>query len=85
MKLNIILEMMEKKRVVRDGKWATKYSSDREGYKIKNDGGSRSEVKMSPTEIKRRRIAGKRAAKKMKGQKSRIAAKRKLSMAKRGK
>lgn len=85
MKLDIILEMMEKKRVIRDGKWVTKYSSDREGYKIKNDNGSRSEVKMSPAEIKRRRKAGKRAAKKMKGKRSKIAAKRRLSMAKRGK
>jgi hypothetical protein len=83
MKLSVIVEMLEKERVVRNGKWKIKYTTNKEGYKIVNDDGHRTEVKMSYAEIRRRRLAGKRAARKRKGKMAKINAKRKRSMAKR--
>ncbi len=82
-KLGTILEMIKKERVVRGGNWKTKYSSTKEGYKIKNKDGQRTEVKMSTSEIKKRKRAAKKAAKKNKGKAAQIAAKRRRSMAKR--
>jgi len=84
MKLNIILEMIKRERVVRDGKWKIKYSSDKDGYKIVNKNGTRTEKKISPEEMRKRKKAAKRAAKKRKASMAKINAKRKRSMAKRG-
>ncbi|RLD64514.1 MAG: hypothetical protein DRJ01_00340 [Bacteroidetes bacterium] len=82
-KLGTILEMIKKERVVRGGNWKTKYSSTKKGYKIKNKDGQRTEVKMSTSEIKKRKRAARKAAKKNKGKAAQIAAKRRRSMAKR--
>ena len=82
-KLGTILEMIKKERVVRNGNWKTKYSSTKDGYKIKNKDGQRTEVKMSASEIKKRKRAARKAAKKNKGKMAQISAKRKRSMAKR--
>lgn len=84
MELETILEMIKRERVVRDGKWKMKYSSDKEGYKVVNKDGTRSEVKMSPTELRKRKKAARKAAKKRKASIARINAKRKRSLAKRG-
>jgi len=84
MKFNNILEAITRDRVVRDGKWKIKYSSDKDGYKIVNKNGVRHEVRISPEEMRKRKRAAKRAARKRKAMKSKISAKRKRSMAKRG-
>ena len=85
MKLKQILEMMEKERVIRKGKWKIRYTSSREGYRVLNNDGQRKEVRMSPSEIRKRRLSGKKAARRMKGKRAQINARRKRSMAKRGK
>jgi len=82
-KLKEITEMMQRERVVRKGQWKIRYTTDREGYKILNNEEGRREVKMSPSEIRKRKRAGKRAARKMKSKMASINAKRKRSMAKR--
>ena len=84
MKLKEITEMIKRERVVRKGKWKIKYTSDREGYKIFNRDGIRKEVRMDPTERRKRKKAGKKTARKNKGKMASINAKRKRSLAKRG-
>jgi len=80
MKLKDITEAIKRKRVVKKGKPYVKFTSDREGYKIVNDNGHRTEVKMPYAEIRKRAKAGKRAARKRKGKQSAINAMRKRSM-----
>ena len=84
MKLQNIVEMIERERVVRKGKWKVRYSSNREGYRVLNNDGVRKEIRMSPSEIKKRKRSGKKAARKMRGKMAQINARRKRSMAKRG-
>jgi len=84
MKINVILEMIERKRVIRNGKWKILYHSTKDGYKVLNKDGVRKEVRIPYDEMKKRRLAAKRAAKKLKGKRSIINAKRKRSLAKRG-
>ena len=81
MKLKEISEMIVRKKVVRRGKRYVKFTTDKEGYKIVNNNGSRREVKMSYIEIRKRAKAGKRAARKRKGKKGQMDAMRKRSMA----
>ena len=84
MKLEVVLEAIKRERVVRNGNWKIKFSSDKEGYKILNKKGTRTEVRISPEEARKRKKAAKRAARKRKGSMAKINAKRKRSMAKRG-
>ncbi len=83
MKLKNITEMIERERVVRKGKWKIRYTTKREGYKILNNDGQRKEVRMLPDEIRARKKAARKAARKRKGKMGQINARRKRSMAKR--
>ena len=84
MKLKNIIEMVERKRVVRKNKWIIKFTTNRPGYKVKNVKGRRTEVRMKPEEVRKRERAAKKAARKRAGKMSSISAKRKRSLAKRG-
>ena len=79
MKLKDVLESITREPVIRKGKRFIKFSSNKEGYKIVNDNGHRTEVKMPYAEIRKRAISGKKAARKRKGKQSRINAMRKRS------
>lgn len=83
MKLDTILEMITKERVVRNGNWITKFTSNKQGYKILNQKGQRKEVKINFMEMKKRKRSAKKAAKKRKGKQGQMNAKRKRSMSKR--
>jgi len=72
-------EKIVKKKVVRDGKRIIKKTTDKDGYKMV-DG---KEVRMTPEEIRNRKKAGIKGAKKAKSKKSQTSAKRKRSMKKR--
>lgn len=79
-----IVEQLTRNRVVRKGKSAIKWKTDKEGYKVKTDKyGAVHEIRMTPKEIRSRMIAGKRAARKRKGKQNQMNLKRKLSLSKR--
>ena len=84
MELKYIVEMIERERVVRNGMWKTRFTTNREGYRVVNNNGQRREVRMSYEEVRKRRIAAKKASRRMKGRMSTILAKRRRSLAKRG-
>jgi len=84
MKLKEITEMIKRERVIRKGKWKIRYTTNREGYRVLNHDGVHKEVRMSVDERRKRKLAGKRTARKNKGKMPQINAKRKRSMAKRG-
>lgn len=75
-------ESLKRTKVVRDGKKITKWTTDREGYKIDNSGSSPKEVKMSPEEMKKRKKGAKKGAKKAKAKSGVANAKRQRSMKK---
>lgn len=71
-------ERVTKTKVVRDGKKVIKFKSDKPGYKIVRDeeSGKAKEIKMTPAEIKTRKIAAKKGAKKSKSKRNLAAVKR---------
>ena len=75
-----LIEALKKSIVYRDGKKKLLKKTDKEGYKTV-DG---KEVKMSSKERKNRSISSKKAAKKKKGQQSKISKLRAKTMKKRG-
>lgn len=85
MDIKKICESVRRRRVIRDGKVKRKWTSDREGYKIKIDPRTRrgKEVRMSPEEIRHRMVASRIRVRKMKSMTPKITRKRNISMMKR--
>ena len=80
-----LLETLNKKAVIRKGMKKIKYTTDREGYKVKIDPrtGAAREEKMSQKEIRNRMIAARKAKQKRAGKQGQMNRKRKMSMQKR--
>jgi nucleoside diphosphate kinase len=77
--LDATLEALKKKIVFRGGKKLVLKKTDKKGFKVV-DG---KEVKMSPKEIKNRKLASKKSAKKRKATSAKAVKKRMKSMKKR--
>ena len=77
--LDATLEALKKKIVFRGGKRIVLKKTDKKGFKVV-DG---KEVKMSPKEIKNRKLAAKKSAKKRKATSAKAVKKRMKSMKKR--
>lgn len=76
-------EAIKRVRVVRQGKRMIKYKSTKPGYRVQMVNGRPREVRMKPTETRRRKKAMRRAVRKRRSKKASIARKQKRSMRKR--
>ena len=80
MKLKDIMEEIIRIKSVKNGVPYIRFTSNKEGYKVVNDNGHRTEVKMPYIEIRKREKSGRRAALKRRGKQGAINAMRKRSM-----
>lgn len=76
-------EAIKRRRVIRNGKRVLKYKTNKKNYRVKYVNGRPREVRMSPSERRKRKRAQRRAVRKRRAKRATIKRKQKLSNRKR--